>query len=64
MSRTLLTASTVFIVLLVMYIWGGSSIRGFNFCMLIGVITGSYSSIAIAAPLLLLRADGRGGKAA
>jgi preprotein translocase subunit SecF len=38
-----------------MYIWGGPGIRGFNFCMLIGVISGTYSTVAIAAPLLLLR---------
>ncbi len=56
MSRTILTAATVFAVLLSMYIFGGPSIRGFNFCMLIGVITGTYSSLAIAAPLLMLGA--------
>ena len=56
MSRTLLTAGTVFLVLLALYIFGGASTRGFAYCMLIGVVTGSYSSIAIAAPLLLLRA--------
>jgi SecD/SecF fusion protein len=56
-SRTLITSLTVFLVLLSMYVFGGSSIRGFNFCMLVGVITGVYSTVAIAAPLLLLRAD-------
>jgi SecD/SecF fusion protein len=54
LSRTILTASTVWMVVLVMYIFGGSSIRGFNYCMLVGTLTGCYSSIAIASPLLLL----------
>ena len=54
LSRTLLTAFTVFIVIVFAYIFGGSSIRGFNFCMLVGVVTGCYSSITIAAPLILL----------
>jgi len=55
LSRTLLTSFTTFIVLLVMYIFGGGSIRGFNYCMMIGVITGTYSSIAVASPLLMAR---------
>lgn len=55
MSRTILTSFTVFITILSMYLWGGPGIRGFNFCMLIGVISGTYSTVAIAAPLLLLR---------
>ncbi|MGE0481182.1 MAG: protein translocase subunit SecD [Phycisphaerae bacterium] len=53
-SRTIITSLTVFMTLLSLYIFGGSSIRGFAFCMLIGVITGSYSTLAIAAPLLLV----------
>jgi SecD/SecF fusion protein len=53
LSRTLMTVFTVFVVIVIAYIFGGSSIRGFNYCMLIGVLTGCYSSIAIASPLLL-----------
>jgi len=53
LSRTLLTSATTFIVLLVMYVFGGTSIRGFNYCMMIGIITGTYSSIAVASPLLM-----------
>lgn len=59
LSRTLLTGMTTFIVLSIMYVFGGSSIRGFNACMIIGVITGTYSSIAVAAPLLLVGARRR-----
>lgn len=54
MSRTILTFLTVFIVVLILYIWGGESIHGFAFCMVIGSIAGVYSSIFIASPLLLL----------
>ena len=54
LSRTLLTSFTTFLVVLVMYIWGGTGLRGFTFALLVGIIVGTYSSIAIAAPILLL----------
>jgi len=54
LSRTLLTSLTTFAVVLVMYIWGGAGLRGFTFAMLVGILVGTYSSIAIAAPILLL----------
>jgi SecD/SecF fusion protein len=54
LSRTLLTSFTTFIVVLVMYIFGGAGLRGFTFAMLIGILVGTYSSVAIAAPILLL----------
>ena len=54
LSRTLLTSFTTFMVVLVMYIWGGAGLRGFTFAMLVGIVVGTYSSIAIAAPILLL----------
>ncbi|MHC4337235.1 MAG: protein translocase subunit SecD [Planctomycetota bacterium] len=57
-SRTLLTSFTTFIVVLIMYIFGGQALRGFTFAIGFGIIVGTYSSIAIAAPVLLL-----GGKA-
>ncbi len=53
-SRTILTSFTVFVVILIMYVFGGEGIRGFNFTMLVGVITGTYSTVFIAAPLLML----------
>jgi SecD/SecF fusion protein len=56
LSRTLLTSFTTFMVVLIMYIWGGTGLRGFTFAMLIGIIVGTYSSIAIASPLLLVGA--------
>jgi SecD/SecF fusion protein len=54
LSRTLLTAGTTLVTLLVMYIWGGPAIHGFTFILFIGIIIGTYSSIAVAAPLLLI----------
>lgn len=53
LSRTLLTATTTFIVVVVMYLFGGDGIHGFAFSMIIGVITGCYSTIYIANPMLL-----------
>ncbi|MEN6459333.1 MAG: protein translocase subunit SecD [Thermoguttaceae bacterium] len=53
LSRTLLTSLTVFIVVIVLYCGAGTALHGFAFALLIGVITGTYSSIYIAAPILL-----------
>ncbi|MDB5321345.1 MAG: secD secF [Phycisphaerales bacterium] len=56
LSRTLLTAGTTMMTLFVMYVWGGPAIHGFTFILLIGILIGTYSSIAIAAPILLIGA--------
>ncbi|MBN8790322.1 MAG: protein translocase subunit SecDF [Terrimonas sp.] len=53
LSRTIMTSVTVLIVVLVLFIFGGEVTRGFSFAMLIGVITGIYSSIFVAAPILV-----------
>ena len=53
LSRTIMTSLTVFLTLLILFIFGGEVTRGFAFAMLIGVITGSYSSIFVGAPVLL-----------
>ena len=53
LSRTLLTALTTFLVVLVLYVAGGEGIHGFAFSMIIGVITGCYSTVYIANPVLL-----------
>ncbi|SDY73797.1 protein translocase subunit SecDF [Hymenobacter psychrophilus] len=52
-SRTMITFTTVFLVMLVLYIFGGETLRSFSFAMLLGVIFGTYSSLFIAAPLIL-----------
>jgi preprotein translocase subunit SecF len=54
LSRTILTSMTVFIVVLCLYLMGGEVIHGFSFAMLVGIITGTYSSIYIASPIVLL----------
>lgn len=52
MSRTLNTSLTMILVLVIMFVWGGESIRGFVFAMLIGIAVGTYSSLFIATPVL------------
>jgi SecD/SecF fusion protein len=56
LSRTLLTAGTTLMTLLIMYLFGGPAIHGFTFILLIGIIFGTYSSIAVASPFLLIGA--------
>ena len=53
LSRTIMTSVTVFLVLLILFLVGGQVTKGFAFAMLIGVITGTYSSIFVAAPVLV-----------
>lgn len=53
LSRTVLTSSTVLAVVLILYIAGGAAMHGFAFALFIGVLTGTYSSIYVAAPILL-----------
>lgn len=53
LSRTILTSVTVFIVVLIMYVFGGAGIHGFAWCLVIGCVAGTYSSIYIASPILV-----------
>lgn len=53
LSRTIMTSVTVFLTLLILFIFGGEVTRGFAFAMLVGVVTGTYSSIFVAAPILV-----------
>jgi SecD/SecF fusion protein len=53
LGRTILTSLTVFIVILILYFWGGEGIHSFAYSFLIGVIAGTYSTVYIAAPVLL-----------
>jgi SecD/SecF fusion protein len=65
LSRTLLTGGTTILTIFVMYIFGGSGIHGFTFALLVGIVVGTYSSIMVAAPILLFgqRHDaGEGGR--
>jgi SecD/SecF fusion protein len=63
LSRTILTSGTAFIAALILYLFGGQGIHAFAFTMLIGILTGSYSTIYIAAPLVLWLQDRAGGTA-
>ncbi|MCZ6834451.1 MAG: protein translocase subunit SecD [Planctomycetota bacterium] len=51
-SRTVLTSLTTLLAVSIMYVQGGSGLRPFTFCLLIGLVVGTYSSVAIAAPLV------------
>lgn len=53
LSRTILTALTVFLTVVILYFFGGEGIHGFAFAFLVGVVAGTYSSVYIAAPFLL-----------
>ncbi|MCR9173127.1 MAG: protein translocase subunit SecD [bacterium] len=53
LSRTINTSMTTFIVLLIIFIFGGAAIKGFIFALMIGVIVGTYSSVCIATPVLI-----------
>lgn len=52
LSRTLNTSLTTIVVLLAIFIFGGESLRGFMFAMLIGIVVGTYSSLFIATPIM------------
>lgn len=53
LSRTIMTSLTVFLTILILFIVGGEVTKGFAFAMLVGVITGTYSSVFVAAPILV-----------
>jgi len=53
LSRTFNTSMILFVVLLVMFIFGGPSIKGFLFALLVGVVIGTYSSLCVATPILI-----------
>ncbi len=57
-SRTALTSFTTFLAVAFMYVFGGEGVHGFSFAMVVGVVVGTYSSVAIAAPLVLAMGGG------
>jgi len=57
LSRTILTCGTTTMTVAFMYFMGGSGIHGFTFVLLIGILVGTYSSVAIAAPILLVNSE-------
>jgi preprotein translocase subunit SecF len=66
LSRTVLTSGLTFLTVLSLYIFGGRVLHGFSFALVVGILIGTYSSIAVAAPMLVAWQEWRGkrGKAA
>jgi preprotein translocase subunit SecF len=62
LSRTVLTSGLTFLTVLSLYIFGGEVLRGFSFALVIGILIGTYSSIAVAAPMLVAYQDWRAGR--
>jgi preprotein translocase subunit SecF len=54
LSRTVITAGTTFLSVLSLYIFGGEALRGFSFTMLVGIISGTYSTVFIASAIAIL----------
>jgi preprotein translocase subunit SecF len=65
LSRTVLTSGLTFLTVLSLYIFGGQVLRGFSFALVIGILIGTYSSIAVASPMLVAWQEwrARSGKA-
>ncbi|MBA3914506.1 MAG: protein translocase subunit SecF [Acidobacteriales bacterium] len=57
LSRTILTAGLTFLTVLALYLFGGEVLHGFSFALVIGILIGTYSSIAIAAPIVVAYQD-------
>lgn len=53
LSRTIMTVFTVFVVSLILLLFGGTSIRGFSFALIVGLLIGTYSSIFVASPIMV-----------
>ena len=62
LSRTVLTSGLTFLTVLSLYIFGGEVLRGFSFALVVGIIIGTYSSIAVAAPMLVAWQQWRASK--
>jgi preprotein translocase subunit SecF len=62
LSRTILTAGLTFLTVLALFLFGGEVLKGFSLALVIGILIGTYSSIAIAAPILVAYQDWRAGR--
>jgi preprotein translocase subunit SecF len=62
LSRTVLTSGLTFLTVLSLFLFGGEVLRGFSFALVVGILIGTYSSIAVAAPMLVAYQDWRGGR--
>jgi preprotein translocase subunit SecF len=61
LSRTILTSGLTFLTVLSLYLFGGEVLHGFSFALVVGIIIGTYSSIAVAAPMLVAYTEWRSG---
>jgi preprotein translocase subunit SecF len=59
LSRTILTSGLTFLTVLSLFVFGGEVLRGFSLALVIGIVIGTYSSIAVAAPMLVAYTDWR-----
>jgi preprotein translocase subunit SecF len=62
LSRTILTSGLTFLTVLSLYVFGGEVLHGFSFALVVGILIGTYSSIAVASPMLVAYQDWRGGQ--
>ncbi len=62
LSRTVLTSGLTFLTVLALFVFGGQVLRGFSFALVVGILIGTYSSIAVAAPMLVAYQDWRASK--
>jgi preprotein translocase subunit SecF len=62
LSRTILTSGLTFLTVLSLYLFGGEVLNGFSFALVIGILIGTYSSIAVAAPMLVAYQEWRAGR--
>ncbi len=62
LSRTVLTSGLTFLTVLSLYLFGGEVLHGFSFALVVGILIGTYSSIAVAAPMLVAYQDWRAGR--
>jgi len=62
LSRTVLTSGLTFLTVLSLFIFGGEVLNGFSFALVVGILIGTYSSIAVAAPMLVAWQQWRAGK--
>ena len=62
LSRTVLTSGLTFLTVLSLYLFGGEVLNGFSFALVVGILIGTYSSIAVAAPMLVAYQDWRASK--
>jgi len=64
LGRTVITAGTTFLSVLSLYVFGGEALRGFAFTMLVGIVSGTYSTIFIASAIAIILSQGRRRSAA